>query len=138
MKYPDSGTYLPYIPYHSADPEMWGEARKGQVFIERNSMFPGIAYLYEKLTETGDYNRIPGARFVYSVAVAFWLMIAGMLYCIKKKRYNRAVPFFLLIGLWGTLMLSPVVVFRYGYPLIISLPVVYAMCRGNIPCETAE
>lgn len=29
-------------------------------------------------------------------------------------------------------MLSPVVVFRYGYPLIISLPVVYAMCRGNI------
>ena len=38
------------------------------------------------------------------------------------------VPFFLLIGLWGTLMLSPVVVFRYGYPLLICLPVVWAMC----------
>lgn len=99
MKYPDSGTYLSYIPYHSADPEMWGEDRKGQVFIERNSMFPGIAFLYEKLTETGDYNRIPGARYVYSVAVAFWLIIAGILYCIKKKRYKMAVPFFLLIGL---------------------------------------
>ncbi len=130
MKYPDPGTYLPYIPYRSADPQMWGEARKGQVFIEQNSWFPQIAYVYEKLTETGDYNRIPGVCFIYSIATAFWLMVAGFMYCLKKKRYKMAAPFFLLIGLWGTLMLSPVVVFRYGYPLIISIPVVYAMCRG--------
>ena len=128
MKYPDPGTFLPYIPYHSADLGQVGTSWDGQVFIERGSFFPGIEILYERLTETGDYNRIPGACFVYSIAAAFWLIFAGIVYCIKKKQYRMAAPLFLLVGLWGTLMLSPVVVFRYGYPLIISLPIVYAMC----------
>lgn len=131
MQYPDKGTYLPYIPYFGADLGQVGVSWEGQVFIERNSLVPGLSVLYEKMTETGDYNRIPGMRFVYSIAVAFWLIVAGIVYCIRKKRYKMALPFFTLIGLWGTLMLSPVVVFRYGYPLIISLPVVCAMCRGK-------
>lgn len=131
MRYPDLDTFLPYIPYHSADLEQVGVSWEGQVFIERSSMFPEIAKLYERLTESGDYNRIPGISFIYNIAVAFWLIFAGIVYCIKKKRYRMAVPFFLLVGLWGTLMLSPVVVFRYGYPLLISLPVVYAMCTGD-------
>lgn len=131
MKYPDLGTFLPYIPYHSADLGQVGTSWEGQVFIERSDCFPDIAALYERLTEAGDYNRIPGVCFVYSIAVAFWLIFAGIVYCIMKKRYQMAAPFFLLIGLWGTLMLSPVVVFRYGYPLIISLPVVYAMCKNE-------
>lgn len=78
---------------------------------------------------------IPGVGLIYSIAMAFWLIAAGIFYCIRKKRYRMAAPFFLLVGLWGTLMLSPVVVFRYGYPLIISLPVVYAMCRGSLEYE---
>lgn len=135
MRYPDPGTYLAYIPYHSADLEQVGVSWDGQVFIERNSLLPAAEVLYEKLTETGGYNRIPGVCLIYSIASAFWLIIAGIVYCIKKKRYRMAAPFFLLIGLWGTLMLSPVVVFRYGYPLIISLPVVYAMCRGSLDYE---
>lgn len=134
-RYPDPDTYLPYIPYHGADLEQVGVSWKGQVFIERDSVFPKIAVLYEKLTETGGYNRIPGVSFIYSIAVAFWLIFAGIVYCVIRKRYRMAAPFCLLIGLWGTLMLSPVVVFRYGYPLLISLPVVYAMCKSNLDSE---
>lgn len=135
VRYPDAGTYLAYIPYRSADLEQVGISWNGQVFIERISLFPGLAEIYEKLTETGAYNMIPGVSLIYSIAMAFWLIAAGIFYCIRKKRYRMAAPFFLLVGLWGTLMLSPVVVFRYGYPLIISLPVVYAMCRGSLDYE---
>ena len=80
------------------------------------------------LLYTSSYNRIPLLSLLYSAATAFWLIVVGIIVCIRKKRYEMAVPFFLLIGLWGTLMLSPVVVFRYGYPLLICLPVVWAMC----------
>lgn len=131
MQYPDPGTYLAYIPYNSANLEQVGVSWAGQIFIENKSMIPALDVFYEKMTETGGYNRIPGLSFVYNIAVAFWLTAAGGVYCVVKKRYKTLVPYFLLLGLWGTLMLSPVVAFRYGYPLIISLPVVYAMCRSG-------
>lgn len=132
MEYPDPGTYLAYIPYHSADPGAVGASWEGQVFVENRSFLPMLDSFYEKMTETGGYNSVPGLKFVYSTAAAFWIMIAAIIFCIIKKRWKMAVPFFLLIGLWGTLMLSPVVAFRYGYPLIISLPVVWAMCVSPI------
>lgn len=128
MQYPDPETYLPYIPYHSADEGQVGVAWEGQVIVGRSQLLPGTASFYEKMTESGSYNQIPGLCFVYNIAAAFWLIAAGMFWCIRKKRYFVLPPFFVLIGLWGTLMLSPVVVFRYGYPLLISLPVVWAMC----------
>lgn len=128
MQYPDPGTYLAYIPYHSADPEQVGVSWEGQVFVGRHSFIPGLDTVYEKLTESGGYNRIPGAGLLYSAATAFLLTAAALVYCIVKKRWETMPSFFLLIGLWGTLMLSPVVAFRYGYPLIISIPVVWMMC----------
>lgn len=131
MQYPDPGTYLPYIPYLGADLDQVGVAWDGQVFMKRTSLIPPLTVFYEKMTETGGYNRIPGMCFIYNIAAAFWLIVAGIIYCIVKKRYQMAVPFILLIGLWGTLMLSPVVVFRYGYPLMICLPIVYTMCFGK-------
>lgn len=132
MQYPDPNTYLPYIPYFGADLDQVGVSWEGQIFLEKTDLLPGISEFYAKMTETGWYNRIPGLCFFYNIAVAFWLIMAGIIYCIVKKRYAMAVPFCLLVGLWGTLMLSPVVVFRYGYPLLISLPVVYAMCRSRL------
>lgn len=131
MQYPDPGTYLAYIPYNSADLEQVGVSWEGQIFIENKSLIPVLHTVYEKMTETGGYNRIPGLSFVYNIAVAFLLTAAGGVYCVIRKRYETLVPYFLLLGLWGTLMLSPVVAFRYGYPLVISLPVVFAMCRSR-------
>lgn len=129
MKYPDTETYLVYIPYNSADPGEWGPDWEGQAAPQQHSILPILDTFYYKMTEAGGYNRIPGMRFVYNIAVAFWLIIATAAVCIRKKAWNMAVPFFLLVGLWGTLMLSPVTVFRYGYPLIISIPLVWTMCR---------
>lgn len=133
VEYPDPGTYLAYIPYHSADAGQVGVLWEGQVFVQQ-SLRPPLSTLYEKMTESGSYNRIPGMKLLYSSAAAFWLIIAGIIFCVVKKKWRMAAPFFLLIGLWGTLMVSPVVVFRYGYPLITCLPVVWAMCRGKDIC----
>lgn len=125
--YPNPNTYLPYIPYHGADLGQVGVSWENQVFIKQLPMVKAFSWFYEKMTEDGSYNRIPLLSLFYSAATGFWLIILGIIVCLRKKNYKMAVPFFLLIGLWGTLMLSPVVVFRYGYPLLICLPVVYAM-----------
>ncbi len=125
--YPNPGTYLPYIPYHGADLGQVGYSWDNEVLIRQTPLVKAFAWFYEKMTEAGSYNKIPLLPLLYSGATAFWLVLVGIFICIRKKNYEMAVPFFLLIGLWGTLMLSPVVVLRYSYPLLICLPVVYAM-----------
>lgn len=122
MEYPDEGTFLSYIVYHNTEYEGdWPD-------IKRTSYFPALSKFYEKFTQQGVYHKIPGAFVWYSGGIMFWLLILGICMCIYKRRYEILVPFSILVGLWGTLMLSPVVVFRYLYPLIVCVPVILSMC----------
>lgn len=125
MKYPDAGTYLSYIVYNNTGYE------GGWPDIRRTSYLPALSELYEKLTEQGMYHQIPGAFVWYSGGTMFWILVLGVCMCIYRRRYKMFAPFSILIGLWGTLMLSPVVVFRYMYPLIVSVPVILSMSIGG-------
>ncbi|MGC4017977.1 MAG: DUF6020 family protein [Muricomes sp.] len=122
MKYPDEGTFLSYIVYHNTEYKGdWPE-------IKRTSYLPALSEFYDKFTQQGMYYKIPGAFVWYSGGVLLWMLVLGVCMCIYKRRYEVLVPFSILIGLWGTLMLSPVVVFRYIYPLSVSVPVILSMC----------
>lgn len=122
MKYPDEGTFLPYIVYDNT------EYKGDWPDIRRTSYFPALSEFYEKFTQQGMYHQIPGAFVWYSGGMMFWMLILGVCMCIYKRRYVMLVPFSILVGLWGTLMLSPVVVFRYVYPLIVCVPVILSIC----------
>jgi hypothetical protein len=125
MKYPDTGTYLSYIVYQNTGYKGdWPE-------MTRTSYLPGVSGFYEKLTEQGIYHQIPGAFIWYSGGILFWMLVLGICISIYRRRYELLLPFSILVGLWGTLMLSPVVVFRYVYPLMVSVPVILSMCIGE-------
>ncbi len=121
MKYPDTGTYLSYIVYHNTEYSGdWPE-------ITRTNYLPGVSAYYEKMTEQGIYHKIPGAFIWYSGGILFWMLILGTSICVYRRRYEMLLPLSILVGLWGTLMLSPVVVFRYVYPLMVSVPVILCL-----------
>lgn len=122
MEYPDEGTFLSYIVYDNT--EYKGEWPD----IRRTSYFPTLSKFYDKFTQQGMYHQIPGAFVWYSGGIMFWMLILGICMCIYKRKYEMLVPFSILVGLWGTLMLSPVVVFRYMYPLIVCVPIILSMC----------
>lgn len=42
---------------------------------------------------------------------------------IMQKRYKLLVAMSLVVGLYLTLLLSPVAIFRYAYPIVILGPV---------------
>lgn len=127
MKLPDPGTYLAYIPYRNADSGQVGVIPGKTVYLERTSLLPGLTTFYEKYVEDGGFQNIPVLSLFYSSAFYFWLICFGIILCIYKKRYRMAAPFALLAILWLTLMVSPVVVFRYAYPLAVCFPVILGM-----------
>lgn len=131
MEYPDPGTYLAFIPYENADTEQVGELPGETVYIQRYSLLPGLENFYRDYTENGKYEEVPVLSWFYSPGVYFWILCFGTVYCLYKKRYQTILPWAAAWILWLTLMVSPVVVFRYAYPLAVSLPVMAAMIFGK-------
>lgn len=131
MDFPDPGTYLAFIPYRNADTEQVGEIPGETVYIERQSLFPALEGFYQDYTEGGKFEQIPVLSWLYSPGVYFWIICFGIIYCLYKKRFLTILPWAVLLLLWLTLMVSPVVVFRYAYPLVVSLPVMLAMIMGK-------
>lgn len=131
MDFPDPGTYLAFIPYRNADMEQVGEIQGKVVYIERQSLLPALEGFYQDYTEEGKFEQIPVLSWLYSPGVYFWIICFGIIYCIYKKRFRTILPWAVLLLLWLTLMVSPVVVFRYAYPLVVSLPVMLTMILGK-------
>lgn len=123
MIYPDPGAWHPYIEYVNS--EMEGD----WVQVERTSLIPPLSRFYEKFAYETIHQKVPVASLLFQPGAAFWGICLGIMLCIYKKNYQVAVPFALMIGLWLTLMLSPVVLLRYAYPLMVSMPIVLCMCR---------
>ena len=130
MIYRDPGAWHPYIEYCNSEAET-ADVGKDPIseytFVERTSYLPTLAKVYHKFAYETIHQYLPVVSMLFSPGFAFWIICLGIMYCIYKKKYTMAVPFSILVGLWLTLMLSPVVLLRYAYPLIVSIPIVFVM-----------
>ena len=82
-------------------------------------------WLYEKLEWFADGNKyldIPVLKYLFVPGVYLWiyLLLAG--YLLVHRRYTDLLPFGLILGYFGTLLLGPTVQLRYIYPVMICLP----------------
>lgn len=122
MRHPDEGAFLSYIVYDNTEYKgEWPE-------IKRTSYVSSLSEFYRDFTQEGKYHEIPGLYVFYSAGLMFWMICLCLGICIYKRNYMLLVPLSILVGLWGTLMLSPVVVFRYAYPLFTAFPVMLCIC----------
>lgn len=125
MVYPDEDTWHPYMVYDNQSFEGY------EVLVERTSYLPKLSKLYELFANGTIHKRIPVISMLFSPGATFWVVLIGFIMIIYKKRYYCIVPFSILIGLWGTLILAPVVLLRYAYPLMVSVPILLYMCYGE-------
>lgn len=65
------------------------------------------------------FNAIYPLRIILSNGFAFWVLLAEMAYGIYKANRKMVVATIPSLMLWGTIMLGPVALFRYTYPLMI-------------------
>lgn len=89
--------------------------------IERNSLLQGYSqYLIDMVD---DMERLPIIRSLFSQALPAWIMFFLLIASICEKKYNLGCVMMLLLGQWGIMLLSPVVVTRYALPLIVCVPI---------------
>ena len=125
MNYCDPAAYHPYWEYENVT-EYWAD--RGYVAIERKTpaFMQWLDDFCTKLTYNNSYNKIPVFSLFFSSGLPFWLLIIYGAYFIYLKKYRYLVPALVIFALWGTMLLGPVVFYRYLYPMIVSIPIMFA------------
>lgn len=139
--YPDKRIWHPYIEYLCLDTTGFGLT---DFAVSRTSLFP----LYDKLLgilygETENYpedyvlgyggnlsmvfSAIPIVGIFSKSGVYFWLLLYLLLYAVYKKWRRRFAVIGMGIGIFLTVLLCPVMMYRYCAPVIFSSPLFVAL-----------
>lgn len=127
MNYRDENAAHPYWEWLSTgqnDPTRF----EGYILLDRKPMklFEWLSKLNYSLTYENWYQRIPVISMIFSSGLAIWCIFFYMLYMIYYKKYKQLVLIAFPLALWLTLLLGPVVLYRYIYPIVLTIPVMFA------------
>lgn len=106
--------------------------------IERNSLFPQLMNIYTEIGHRATHQKIPVFSMLFSPGIFTWILLFTISFMIYLRKYSLIVPFAFLFGLWGTLLLSPIVLLRYSYPLFVCIPIMIAVCFYRNPKAETE
>lgn len=104
---PDDSCFRLYFEFPEITPEEFG------------SKLGGYYTFLQNFSRNSSYNRIVPFRILISTGFAFWVILAGLAYAIINRQKKLILSFVPPVMLWGTIMLGPVALFRYTYPLMI-------------------
>ena len=75
---------------------------------------------------------------LFSSGLPFWLLLIFAAYFVYAKKYRYLAPALVIFALWGTLLLGPVVLYRYIYPMMMSVPIMASTLAVGRRKETQE
>lgn len=121
----DWASHHPYFEYHNTNLDGW-------FLIERKTpaAFQWLADFYADWADNTSYQKIPVLSMLFSGGLAAWVMLGFIAWAIYQKAWRMLWPAALLFGLWGTVLLGPVVILRYVYALLLSVPLWLAAARS--------
>lgn len=92
--------------------------------VEEHSFLPGLRAFMESIVSDNVYSRIPVIRLLFAPALYWWLLYLYLVTALYRKRYRETLPVVFLTAYCLTLLLSPTVLVRYIYPLMVTIPVI--------------
>ena len=129
--WPDPRPWHPYIDLLCYNTDGW----YGMSFsINRNSLFPAYETLLKNLFGDGVpgdgyggnlkmcFTKIPILDSLCQIGTYTCFLIFEFLYAIYKRNKSILIILGLEIGLWLTVFLSPVIMYRYCAPFVFSAP----------------
>ena len=134
--YPDPRMWHPYLNYASYD-------LKNPQYIKicRLPLFPQYNKLLSKLfgySENGYggdittiFSSIPLFGILCRVSTYFWCSVYFTLYVLYKKQRSSLVYLGLVIFFTLTILLGPVIMYRYYAPVVFAFPIIVAALFGS-------
>lgn len=140
--WPDVRTWHPYIEYLCLDTiGMYGE--NFDFSVERYSLFPVYDKILGILFGNGTdhsgfggnlsmiFSKIPVFGMFCKVGIYIWMLIYLFFYSLYRRWRGPFIMIGLGIGILLTIMLSPVILYRYCAPVIFSAPIFLAVFFGQ-------
>ncbi len=106
------------FPYHDSG----NKAAREKFGIKEQSYLKDLKSEKEKDILRADYQNDFLLGLLASPALPFILLSFNIIYCFYKRIYKLLVPLAFIFGMWGTLILGPVISIRYIYPLMLCVP----------------
>jgi ABC-type multidrug transport system fused ATPase/permease subunit len=82
-----------------------------------------LSKLYVKLTYSNAYQKVPLLSMLFSSALPTWILLIFIAWSLYYKKYRYLLPALMAFSLLLTLLLGPVVLYRYIYPLVVLVPI---------------
>ena len=92
--------------------------------VEEHSLLPELRAFMEKIVSDNAYRKIPLLRLLFAPALYGWLLYLYIVTAFYRKKYREALPVVFLAAYGLTLLLSPTVLVRYIYPMMVTIPVI--------------
>lgn len=99
--------------------------------IVEKSFLPGLRAFMERIVSDNVYQKLPLIRLLFAPAFYWWLLWLCLVSALYRKRMREALPALFLTAYYLTLLLSPTVIVRYMYPLIVTVPVIFSYILTN-------
>lgn len=94
--------------------------------IESHSYLPGVEKWYSGVINANNYQNLPILSLLFKPAFYTWIMVLCMMSVCYLKETNKIVLFLYPFIYFLTLLLGPVVNFRYIYPIVAVIPLFVA------------
>lgn len=99
--------------------------------IRENAVLPYVGHVLKVLAIYGDYERIPGVSALFNPGLYIWVAAGVLILSVvygRKKALLACIPGLLY---FCTLLLGPVALVRYLYPLLLTIPVLAGLLFEN-------
>lgn len=95
-------------------------------------------YEYYLINVADHLDQMVGLRWVLSPVLPAWLMFLNFGVALREKNKKNGCALLLLLGQWGIMLLSPIVLVRYAFPMIACVPTLVYLLLGNGEKRTTE
>ena len=81
----------------------------------------------KKLCLDSSWADIPVISSFFSLGIYFWFLLLSIGVIIIKKKWKLLIPLSSIFGLTLTIVFAPVIVLRYLFPVIITVPILLSL-----------
>lgn len=124
MNYWDQGAWHYYWDYDMVreNPEVFD-------ILERHTppILQGLSDFNRSLSNENTYQKVPVVAMVFSSGLYFWCLVFFGVWCVLRRKYNYLLVVAYPFIYWLTMLLGPVVLYRYVYIIALVIPVVFGV-----------
>ena len=91
-----------------------------------DSKIPWLKNIYYKISRYTIMQKIPVVSMLFSVGAMSWAMFIALGYSIYKRRKEISMVLGIILLLWLTVLLGPMVLVRYALILFFGFPLILA------------